>query len=47
MDNATYAMGLAKKVFQVHWVEPPTGEIKRKPLARAEVRSFLPAGSRG
>jgi transposase len=41
MNNTTYAMDLAKKVFQVHWVEPVTGEIKRKALARAEVSAFF------
>ena len=41
MNNTTYAVDLAKKVFQVHWVEAATGEIKRKPLARAEVSEFF------
>lgn len=41
MNNTTYAVDLAKKVFQVHWVESVTGEIKRKPLARAEVSAFF------
>ena len=31
---------LAKRVFQVHWVEVETGEIKRKTLARAQVLGF-------
>jgi transposase len=44
MNNTTYAVDLAKRVFQVHWVELPSGEIKRKPLARAELRAFF-AGS--
>jgi transposase len=41
MNDTTYAVDLAKKVFQVHWVEPSTGEIKRKALARAEVGTFF------
>ena len=41
MNNTTYAVDLAKRVFQVHWVELPSGEIKRKPLARAELRAFF------
>jgi transposase len=41
MNNTTYAVDLAKKVFQVHWVESSTGEIRRKPLARAEVGAFF------
>lgn len=41
MNVTTYALDLAKRVFQVHWVEPATGEIKRKVLARAEVAEFF------
>jgi len=41
MNNTTYAVDLAKKVVQVHWVEPLTGEIKRKALVRAEVSAFF------
>jgi transposase len=41
MNNTTYGLDLAKKVFQVHWVEPSTGEIKRKALARAELSAFF------
>ncbi len=37
MNVTTYGLDLAKRVFQVHWVEPETGELKRKALARAEV----------
>jgi transposase len=41
MNNTTYAVDLAKRIFQVHWVENSTGEIKRKALARAEVSAFF------
>lgn len=41
MNVATYGLDLAKRVFQVHWVELETGELKRKTLARAEVTSFF------
>ena len=41
MNNTTYGLDLAKVVFQVHWVESSTGEIKRKALARAEVSAFF------
>ena len=41
MNGATYGLDLAKRVFQVHWMEPQTGEIKRKTLGRAEVRGFF------
>jgi transposase len=41
MNVTTYGLDLAKQVFQVHWVEPETGEVKRKALARAEVSAFF------
>jgi transposase len=47
MNITTYGLDLAKKSFQVHWVEPDTGEIRRKALLRAEVSAFFaerPAG---
>lgn len=41
MNITTYGLDLAKKVFQVHWVEAETGEIRRKALLRAEVGAFF------
>ena len=41
MNVTTYGLDLAKRVFQVHWVEVETGEIKRKTLARAQVLGFF------
>jgi transposase len=41
MNVTTYGLDLAKRVFQVHWVEPETGEVKRKTLARADVSVFF------
>ena len=41
MNVTTYGLDLAKRVFQVHWVELETGELKRKTLARAEVTAFF------
>jgi transposase len=42
MKNVTtYGLDLAKRVFQVHWVEPDSGEIKRKALGRAELSAFF------
>ena len=32
MNATTYAVDIAKSVFQVHWVEPETGEILRRKL---------------
>ena len=41
MNVTTYGLDVAKRVFQVHWVEPATGEVKRKRLARTEVSAFF------
>ena len=47
MQVTTYGVDLAKQVFQVHWVEPDSGEVKRKMLTRGQFREFFafrPAG---
>jgi transposase len=41
MQVTTYGVDLAKRVLQVHWVEPETGEVKRKMLARREFAAFF------
>jgi len=41
MNGTTYGLDLAKRVFQVHWVEADTGEVKRKTLARGDVSAFF------
>ena len=41
MQVTTYGVDLAKRVFQVHWVEAQTGEVKRKTLLRQEVSEFF------
>lgn len=41
MQVTTYGVDLAKRVLQVHWVEPDTGEVKRKMLARGEFAAFF------
>ena len=41
MNVTTYGLDLAKRVFQVHWVELDTGELKRRTLARADVAAFF------
>ena len=41
MNVTTYGLDLAKRAFQVHWVEPQTGEVKRKALVRADVSAFF------
>jgi transposase len=47
MDVTTYGLDLAKRVFQVHWVEVETGEVMRKTLTRAQVEGFFSQHSRG
>jgi transposase len=37
MELNVIAMDIAKKVFQLHWVEPDTGSIERLQLKRAQV----------
>lgn len=37
MELTFIAMDIAKKVFQLHWVEPQTGAIERLQLKRAQV----------
>jgi len=41
MNATTYAIDIAKSVFQLHWVEPGTGEIHRKKLHRAKLMDFF------
>lgn len=37
----TYGLDIAKNVFQLHWVDPETGEIHRRKLTRAKVTQFF------
>jgi transposase len=41
MQVTTYGVDLAKRVFQVHWIEWDTGEVKRKMLEREEFAAFF------
>jgi transposase len=41
MNATTYAIDIAKNVFQLHWVQPDTGEIHRKKLQRAKLMEFF------
>lgn len=41
MNATTYGVDIAKNVFQIHWVEPATGEIQRKKLSRAKFAEFF------
>jgi len=47
MNATTYGLDVAKRVFQLHWVEAPTGEIVNRRFGRDELIRFLaqrPAG---
>lgn len=39
--TATYGVDIAKNVFQLYWVDPATGEVHGKKLARAKVSAFF------
>jgi len=41
MNATTFGVDIAKNVFQVHWVDSQTGEIKRKKLTRTKVSDFF------
>ena len=41
MKVTTFGLDLAKRVFQVHWVDMETGEICRRQLKRSEVVEFF------
>lgn len=41
MKVTTFGLDLAKHVFQLHWVEPETGEVRRKALKRDQMMKFF------
>ena len=41
MQVTTYGVDLAKQVFQVHWVDMESGEVKRKVLTRGQLQVFF------
>jgi len=41
MNATTYGVDIAKNVFQLHWIEPHTGEIKSRKLTRAKLTDFF------
>jgi transposase len=41
MNVTTFGLDLAKRVFQLHWVERETGEICRRQLKRHQVAEFF------
>jgi transposase len=41
MKTTTFGLDLAKRVFQVHWVDMDTGEINRRQLKREQLVAFF------
>jgi|APTNR8051073442_1049403.scaffolds.fasta_scaffold14400_2 transposase len=41
MKTTTFGLDLAKRVFQLHWVEADTGEVKRRQLKRDQMVKFF------
>lgn len=41
MKTTTFGLDLAKRVFQLHWVEADTGEVKRRQLKREQMVKFF------
>lgn len=41
MKTRTFGLDLAKRVFQVHWVDMETGEIGRRQLRRDQLMTFF------
>lgn len=47
MNRTTYGLDLAKRVFQLYWVEPHTGEIRNRRFSRSQLLEFLAARAPG
>ncbi len=41
MNRTIYGLDVAKQVFQMHWVEPDTGEICNRRFGREQLIEFL------
>ena len=41
MKTTTFGLDLAKRVFQVHWVDMDTGEINRRQFKREQLVTFF------
>lgn len=41
MKTTTFGVDLAKRVFQIHWVDMETGEIGRQQVKREQLRAFF------
>jgi transposase len=47
MNRTTYGLDVAKRVFQMHWVDADTGEIVNRRFSRTELIEFLSKSSAG
>src|SRR6478736_9182557 len=47
MNRTTYGLDVAKRVFQMYWVDVDTGEIVNRRFSRAELIEFLSKSSAG
>lgn len=47
MNRTTYGLDIAKRVFQMHWVDAETGEIVNRRFSRTELLEFLSKSSAG
>jgi len=47
VNPTTFGVDIAKSVFQLHWVDPATGQIHRKKLARSKVSEFFARSAAG
>ena len=41
MNVTTYGLDIAKRVFQLYWVESQTGEIVNRKLGKQELLEFM------
>jgi transposase len=47
MNAPTYGLDIAKRVFQMYWIDPETGEVANRKFGRNDLITFLaqrPAG---
>ena len=47
MNRTTYGLDIAKRVFQMYWVDADTGEIVNRRFSRTELLDFLSKSSAG
>jgi transposase len=47
MATTTYGLDLAKRVFQLYWIDPDSGEIHNKKFDRARLIEFFANRSTG